>query len=146
MKECKDVKRMLSRYLDKETLDSDTAMIEAHLDNCLICKEELLALMNDRNLMAGIKRKPLPRDYLVLRLRERIADERRILERFSLAGMGEFARKLIPVPVVALIASIAFLVLTSMEPVNKYSLDDHIFNGSAATAETALELILGSQN
>ena len=146
MRECKKVKKMLSRYLDKETDNSDTSMIKAHLDICPVCMEDYSALLKGRDFVAGIDRKTLPQDYLISRLHEKIADERRARERPSLAGMGIFARRLIPIPVAAIIASLIFLILTYTQPAAEYTLDDHILSGSAVTTETALGLILGSQN
>lgn len=146
MKECAQVKRILSRYLDKETRDADTIMIEAHLDSCSLCRKELSELSRVKRLVSGRERKTLPQNYLVSRLRDAIARARYSEKRFSLTGMGNFARRLIPVPVAAIIISLVFLVLTSTQSVTRYSLEDYMFSGSATTSETALELILGSQN
>lgn len=146
MKECAKVRRILSRYLDKETGDADTIMIEAHLAGCSLCRKELSELSRAKRFVSKIERKILPEDYLVSRLRDAIARARYAEKRFSLAGMGNFARRLIPVPVAAIIISLVFLVLTSTQSVTKYSLEDYMFSGSATTTETALELILGSQN
>lgn len=146
MRECAKVKRILSRYIDNEATDADTALVRSHLERCLPCRQEFSALAGAKGLISGMERKVLPQDYLILRLREKIADERRLRERPSLAGMGILARKLIPVPVAAIIASLIFLFLTSAQPAAEYSLEEHIFSANPATTETALELILGSQN
>ncbi|MDD5173607.1 MAG: zf-HC2 domain-containing protein [Candidatus Omnitrophota bacterium] len=146
MRECADIERRLSRYLDKEMNDADRAMVEAHLAGCPLCKKEMSELARLKGLVMETERKTLPRDYLVCRIRESIADERRAIGRLSLAGMGIFARRLIPVPVAVIIVSVVFMIFTSMQPVTKSSLEDYIFSGRAATTETALELILGSQN
>ncbi|MFA5143439.1 MAG: anti-sigma factor [Candidatus Omnitrophota bacterium] len=146
MKECAKVKRILSRYLDKEANSADAAMIEVHINICPSCKKELSGLSQVKGLIVGMERKTVPQDYLVSRLREAIAYVRHAREKLSLAGMGSFARKLIPVPVAAIIVSIAFLMLTSTQAVTESSIEEHIFSGNAATAQTALGLILGSQN
>jgi predicted anti-sigma-YlaC factor YlaD len=146
MRECARIKRMLSRYLDEETNGADKAAIEKHLAGCLSCREELSGLVDIKGLVSGMERKILPQNYLVSRVYEKITDKRRLIERFSLAGMGIFARKLIPVPVAAIIISIMLLILTSAQPITKNSLEDYIFSGNAVTSEAALELILGTQN
>jgi len=146
MKKCAEVKRMLSRYLDKEVNNADKAMVEVHLAGCLPCREELSELIRIKGFVSKAKRRTLPQDYLISRLREAIACAQYAKKKLSLTGMGSFARKLIPVPVAAIIASMAFLMLTSTQAVTKTSIEDHIFSGSAATTETALELILGTQN
>lgn len=146
MRECAKVKRALSRYLDKEASDADIVMVERHIADCYLCRKELFGLNSARKLVLGVERKSLPQDYLVSRLRGDIA---RVLyedRKVSLAGMGSFARKLIPVPVAAIIVSAVFLIFTYTRPVIGYSLEDHIFSGASATSETALELILDSQN
>ena len=94
MKECRKVKRLLSRYLDKETSTAESAMVAAHLDSCLVCQKELLELTRVKELILGKERKSLPEDYLVYRLREKIASQERPARKFSwLAGMGDISRK-----------------------------------------------------
>jgi predicted anti-sigma-YlaC factor YlaD len=144
MGECAKIKRMLSRYLDKEVSDADSVAIEAHLVNCPLCKKEISELYQVKSFASKIERKTLSQDYMVSRLRDAIAYAQYAKKKLSLAGMGNFARKLIPVPVTAIVISILFLIFTSTQPVAQTSFEDHIFSGNAATMEIALELILGS--
>jgi len=146
MIECTKVKRMLSRYLDKEIGGEDSVMIEAHLANCTQCSKELSELTRLKGIVSGVTRITLPQDYLVSRIRDSIMRTRCEERVFSLSDIGNFARKLIPLPIGILVASIVFLVFISVQPASKNSLEDHIFSGSNATTEMALELILGSQN
>ncbi len=148
MKECAKVKRLLSRYLDKETSNTDTALVEAHLDICPFCKKEFSALARAKKFILEKERKTLPQDYLVYRLREKIASEQRVTKQGLswLADMGNFSRKLIPVPVTAIVLSLAFLILSSGQQTSKYSLEEHMLSGTQTTTATALELILGAQN
>lgn len=145
MKECRKIKRLLSCYLDKETGNADNNLIKAHLDSCLLCKKELLELARVKEFILGKKRKTLPQDYLVYRLREEIAGLQQVKERFSwITGVSNLSRRLIPVPLIVL--SIAFLILSYRQQVNKYPLEEHILSGTQTTTETALGLILGVQN
>ncbi|MDD5561713.1 MAG: zf-HC2 domain-containing protein [Candidatus Omnitrophica bacterium] len=147
MIKCAKVKRLLSRYLDKEADKADTELVESHLDNCLLCKQELSALSQVKGIIIRKQRKSLPQDYLVCRLREEIAGEKHTQGSFSwLTGMGNLAHRLIPVPVAAIALSIAFLLITSNQPVSKYSLEEHLLSGTQTTTETALALILGEQS
>ena len=148
MKECIKVKRLLSQYLDKETSSIDTTLIEAHLDNCSFCKKELLEISRLKELILGKERKTLPQDYLVYRLRGKIASEQCVARQgFSwLAGMGNLSRRFIPIPVTAIVLSLVFLIFSPREQTIKYSLEDHILNGGQTTTENALGLIMGVQD
>jgi len=147
MKECIKVKRLLSRYLDKETGDADSALVEAHIDICPLCKKELSELSRIKELILGKERRTLPEDYLVCRLREKIASEQYTEKRLSLVGIGSLSRRLIPVPVATIILLITFLFLISTgQQVSESSLEDNILSGAPVTTEAALGLILGVQD
>ena len=147
MKDCVRVRRLLSRYLDRETNDPDTVLVKGHLYNCPLCKAELSGLSAAKNLIRAKERKTLPQDYLVRRLREEISLERMGAERFSwLADMGNFSRRLIPVPVSMIVLSAAFLILSPGQKADKHSLEDTLLSRTAVTTDVALGLILGSQD
>lgn len=120
MKECARVRKLLSRYLDKETGDLDAAMVRTHSDNCAFCNAELSGLVRIKELIQGKERKTLPRDYLVSRLHEEIALEQRYEERLSwLADMGNFSRRLIPIPVSIIVLSMVLLIfIPGRKPAN----------------------------
>jgi len=147
MKECGRVKKLLSCYLDKEISDIDAVFVKKHLGICHICNEDYLELFKVKQLMLDKERKTLPEDYLVFRLKEKIVSQQHAEESLSwLAGLGNLSRRLIPVPVAAILLSIMFLVAASKQQMITYSLDEHILSGSQTTRETALGLILGAQN
>jgi predicted anti-sigma-YlaC factor YlaD len=148
MKECIKVSKLLSRYLDKEASCADNLLIEAHLDKCLSCKKELLELSRIKELVLGKERKTLPQDYLVCRLRQNIADERCIIKQGLswLSGIGDFSRKIIPVPVAVIVISLVFMILTSKQQLTEYSLEEHVLSGAQTTTETALGVMLGVLN
>jgi anti-sigma factor RsiW len=146
MKECARVKKILSRYADGETSDTDSSLVKAHLDICALCHKEFAGLSQIKKLLTGRERKSLPPDYLVSRLRDRIAGERVWAERSILAGMGSLSRRLIPVPVAVIALSALFLMSSLRSDSAAYSLEDHILSGKAATMDTALGLVLGEQN
>ncbi|MCK9595183.1 MAG: zf-HC2 domain-containing protein [Candidatus Omnitrophica bacterium] len=147
MKECARVRRLLSCYLDRETNDLDTVLIKAHLDNCSSCKGELSGLARSKEFIQAKEWKVLPQDYMVRRLREAIALERMAGVRFPwLADMAIFSRRLILVPVSLIVLSAAFFILSPGQKADKYSLEDMLLSKTTVTTETALGLILGSQD
>lgn len=147
MKECAKVKKILSRYLDQEAGPADAVLVRTHLEDCPLCEKEFLELSRAKELITGKKLKILPQDYLVCRLRERIASQQQdAQEWFSwLAGMGNLSRRLIPVPVTAVLLSLALLILTSQQPTISYSLEEDMLSGTQTTTATAAGLILGMQ-
>jgi len=147
MRECAKVGRLLSRYLDKELDNIRDFRVKRHLDSCPACRKELLELSRVKELVLKQERKALPQDYLISRLWKRIADEQHDRKRLSwLASVGGLSRRLIPVPVAAVVLSIAFLVICFRRPASEYSLEEYILSGTQATTTTALELILGAKN
>ena len=148
MEKCAKVKKILSRYLDQEASSADTVLIKTHLDNCPFCEKEFLELSRAKELITGKEIKALPPDYLVCRLREKIASQRQdSQEGFPwLAGMGNLSRRLIPVPVTAVLLSLALLILTSQQSTTSYSLEEDMLSGTQTTTATAAGLILGMQS
>jgi predicted anti-sigma-YlaC factor YlaD len=145
MKECVKIKRLLSRYLDKEAGAGDTALIKAHLEHCSICRQELNELSGIKEFISNKEPKTFPPDYLVCRLREDIAREQGAFDpRLSwLTVVGNLSRRLIPVPVSAVLISLLFLILVSSQPTSGYSIEEHMLSGAQTTTSTALGVILG---
>ncbi len=147
MKECIRVRKLLSRYIDKEAGRSDIALIEEHLDICSFCKKELRELSWVKELVLEKERKVLPQDYLVCRLRQEIAGERRMMKQGSwLTGLEYFSRKVIPIPVTLIVLSTVFLMLSSRRQLSESSLEEHLLSGAQTTTETALGLMLAARD
>ncbi|HNW39580.1 MAG TPA: zf-HC2 domain-containing protein [Candidatus Omnitrophota bacterium] len=147
MEKCAKIKRLLSRYLDKETAASDTSLVQEHLDSCIFCKKELAQLVRAKEFVSGKVRQILPPDYLVCRLREKIASQKQAEEKFSwVAGMGILSRRLIPVPVTAVLLSLVLMILSFQQSASSYSLEEHMLSGNQTTLITAAGLILGTQS
>jgi predicted anti-sigma-YlaC factor YlaD len=144
MNKCARIKKLLSRYLDKETSGIDNKFIETHLNDCFLCKNDFLELSKIKSTIGEKERKILPQDYLIFRLREKIEKERKEKERFLwLVDISNFSRKLMPVPVTVIVAMIVFLIFTPNYYIGKSSLEEHMLSGNNITTQTALELILG---
>lgn len=147
MRECRKAKKLLSRYIDKETNSMDAVFVKEHLETCQICNKEYAELCKVKQLMLDKVRKSLPADYLVCRLQEQIARQSCAEERFSwIAGMGDLSRRLIPIPTAIIVLSLLFLIFSSGQPENGDSLTEQLLTGEQATTETAVRLILGTQN
>ncbi len=144
MNDCQKIKRLLSRFLDKEASVFEAEQIQAHLSVCPACRQELLELSGAKQIVTGSLRKTLPQDYLVGRLRPQIAQKQRSETGFSFDLLGSLSRRLIPVPAFAVALSVLFLVLASGRSTAAYSLEDNILNGNAVTSEMALYLVVGA--
>lgn len=145
MSECKKIKRLLSRYLDKEISEEDSVFIKTHLERCSFCMNELLALNRVKDFVLKKERKSFPPDYLFDRLNEEISRKKDAEGSLPwIVAIGNLSRKLIPVPVTAIVLSMAFLLLISRQQADKYSLEEHLLDGSQTTTEIALGVILGA--
>ncbi|MBI5050212.1 MAG: zf-HC2 domain-containing protein [Nitrospirae bacterium] len=147
MKECERVKKLLSRYLDEEITGIDAAFVKQHLDICNICNKEYLEFLKVKQLMLKKERKSLPEDYLISLLKEKITSRQYAEENISwLTGLSNLSRRLIPIPIAAIVLSVVFLIVVSGQKITAYSLDEHILSGSQTTTGMALGVILGTQN
>ena len=147
MKICIKLKKLLSRYLYKETGETETTLVTTHLNTCPLCKKELLEFSRVKEIVSGKERMTLPENYLVGRLREEIVREQRAGKRLSLGNIGNLSRRLIPIPAATIVLSIVFLFLISTgQQANESSLEDNLLSGTPVTTETALEVILGVQD
>jgi len=147
MNQCKRVKRLLSRYLDQEADDKEVIFVKGHLAGCPFCSEEYSGLLRIKRLFAAKERKALPADYLVSRLRDRIAASRQEEERSALvSGMARLSLRLIPVPVTVIAISLLFMALTLQQRASEFSIEEHILSGDPTTIETAARVILQRTN
>ncbi|MDD5654748.1 MAG: anti-sigma factor [Candidatus Omnitrophica bacterium] len=145
MNECAKIKRLLSLYIDQEANNADTALVEAHLDKCPGCQKELSQLSRIKGCISEKERRVLPPDYLISRLRDEITSRQYARDRLSLVRMGNFARRLIPVPVAAIVLMTMLMFMSVKQTVDTDSLEDNILNGVSVTEETILGLVLGTQ-
>ena len=157
MKECARVRGSLSKFVDAELGDRDSAAVKAHLEACLGCKEEFAKLSALKNIITGKERKALPEDYLIHQLRQRIYAQNEPSPKLQwLVDMGNLSRKLIPVPVAVLILSAVFLTATLKEYEKINYIDCYLFqdsltneeanvlNQSQITLEGAAKVVLGT--
>jgi len=144
MNACARVRKLLSRYIDREAGDADTAFIEAHVAVCFSCKKELRELSCVRELLLRKERRTLPEGELARRLLREVLRQRSGQEGFSPGGMGYFARRLIFLPAIGIALSAAFLILVPRQT-NRYSWEEHILSGTPTTTAMTLGLLLGTR-
>lgn len=147
MRDCGRVMRLLSGYLDGESSASDRLRVEKHLQECPACRRELSFLSRAKESVSGGARKSLPPDYMVSRLKEEIRKRERAFGRELswLSGMGSLSRRLIPVPVTAVLLSLIFLFSVLPGQGEDNLLEDRLLKGGQVTVSTALGLVLGVQ-
>lgn len=144
MNACVRARKLLSRYIDKEARDMDTAFIEAHVAGCPSCKKELREFSCVRELLLRKERRALPEGELARRMLRQILYEKSGRQDFSMVGMGYLARRLIFLPAIAIALSAAFLILIPQQT-NRYSWEEHVLSGAPTTTAMALGLILGTR-
>jgi len=77
---CSDATRLMSSYLDAAVTRSEMTAIQKHIDSCIACSANYMALQRTQALVGALGRQPAPAD-LALRIRvavsQQIADGRR---------------------------------------------------------------------
>lgn len=147
MNDCRKTKKLLSRYLDLEINLKEVTFVKEHLKQCPLCNREYEELLQLKRLLLEKERKTFPLDYLVLRLREEIAGQESLKERISwIESLGNLSRRLIPVPVTAIVLTLVFMIFSLKQPISEYSIEEHILSGAQTTTEIAARLILGIEN
>jgi hypothetical protein len=63
---------------------------------------------------------------------------------FSWDILGQFSRRLIPIPIGVILLSVGLLYWSVSQPMIRISTEDDILAGNLATTETALAVILGA--
>jgi hypothetical protein len=144
MSNCIKIKRLLSRFLDKETSPAEAKQVEEHLAVCPACQQEFLELSGIKRLVGSRAIRVLPQDYLILRLRQELAQEQGAEAGFSFDLIGNLCRRFIPVPVCAVVLSILLLIVSAGRQ-STLSLGDQILNGNTVTTEMALNLMIGAK-
>ena len=123
---CSKVKRLLSRYIDKELLEQNViTQIEEHLKVCPDCKAELQSLVSTGALISQKERIAVGEDFLA-RLKDRLRPQPQVVRLRWLPEAGDLARRLIPVPIVAtmLMFALVFSRLNGLNPVDQYIVAD----------------------
>ncbi|MDD5746376.1 MAG: zf-HC2 domain-containing protein [Candidatus Omnitrophica bacterium] len=143
MNDCAKVKRLLSRYVDKEISPADSGRVKEHLVRCAGCRRELSEYSRIKQLVSAQERKELPPDYLVSRLREKIAGQPDSPSDVFWSGLGNLARRFIPVPAAVAVVSIVLMIAGPWPQTGNVSFSDNLLNDVPVTTETALGVILG---
>jgi len=125
---CKYLK-LLNRYADNELALDDKALIEGHLKSCPVCAGELKVILTLKEKIPQNKIATNP-EFFWQQLKARIAQEEREVVSEPLFDFGNWAKRLIPVPVA--IGIIAVILLNAI-PENRNPVDEYIFgNGNGS--------------
>ena len=71
---CSDTKRLMSAYLDAVVTRSEMSGVQQHIDACVACSADYVALQRTQRLVGDLGRKPAPPD-LALRIRVSVSQE-----------------------------------------------------------------------
>jgi len=144
MNACARVRKLLSRYIDKEAREREVAFIEMHVAGCFSCQKELREISCVKEVLLKKERRALSEGELARRLLRQILYQKSGREDFSMVGMGYLARRLIFLPAIAIALSAAFLILIPQQT-SRYSWEEHVLSGAPTTTAMALGLILGTR-
>ncbi|HHY06666.1 MAG TPA: DUF4349 domain-containing protein, partial [Clostridia bacterium] len=79
--ECKEVQESLSLYLDRELSAEESSLVQRHLDDCSVCREELAALQEIISQLSSLEEVNPPASFrreLYVKLKENIAQEAKV--------------------------------------------------------------------
>ena len=79
--ECKEVQESLSLYLDRELSAEESSLVQSHLDDCSVCREELAALQEIISQLSSLEEVNPPASFrreLYVKLKENIAQEAKV--------------------------------------------------------------------
>ncbi|MFA5069196.1 MAG: zf-HC2 domain-containing protein [Candidatus Omnitrophota bacterium] len=143
MKGCARVKRLLSRYIDKEANPAEIVFVDKHIGVCPYCRQELERLLSVKGLVFNTRKEALPSGYMFNLLREELQDAQTCRQGFLISGIACLSRRLIPVPAAAILFSAVLLLLSLFRPqAENYLLYENILKGVPVTTEAVLGLLL----
>lgn len=123
---CTKIKRLISRYIDKELIDGKTmGLIEGHLKECTLCKAEQDFLIKIKGLISEKEKLSAGEDFLA-RLKESLNPPAQAVELKWVVETGNLARRLIPVPVTItlLVMYLLFARYNGLNPIEDYIFAD----------------------
>ncbi|NQT00297.1 MAG: zf-HC2 domain-containing protein [Candidatus Omnitrophica bacterium] len=140
--QCPKVSRLLNRYIDSELDQQLKDSLERHLQTCLNCKAEFNSLVSVQTVIRQQER-ITAQPGLMERLKAKLSPQAPVIKLRWLPEAGNLARRLIPVPAVAMIVLllVMFANLNGVNPVDAYIFSDlsneeiAILNGSVEVSD-----------
>lgn len=114
--------KLLNRFADNELSFEDKALMERHLLTCSFCAKDLKVINTLRKNIAGNTIESNPDIFwqaLNKRMQKDISEEKDFV-----IGLGVWARRLVPVPVIVAIVAV---ILFSSIPSKSNVIDDYVF-------------------
>jgi hypothetical protein len=134
--------KSLNKYLDNELDSKESAFFLEHLKVCPECGKELKIMSLLRN---GLNNKKIDsnQEFFWQTLKSRISQEESFLQRGTFVfDLGNWAKKLVPVPVVIGIVAAVFLILASSA--NENLIDSYLFSSAGDNISSLSNVAVGN--
>ncbi len=127
---------LVSRYADSELSGKDRDFMEEHLKTCPVCGQDLKYIQLTKQRLGQNKIESNP-DSFWQAVQSRLQEENSVNEEQNLVTvLGNWAHRLIPVPVA--VAIIAVIFIYSM-PVKENVIDGYVFGTSFSNVNNQIE-------
>ncbi|MFH1245022.1 MAG: zf-HC2 domain-containing protein [Candidatus Omnitrophota bacterium] len=124
--DCRKIRRLLNRYIDKEIAGREVTLVEAHLKECVDCRRELAAIEAVQALMTQKGKIAVQGDFLS-GLRDKLQAQPQKIRVRWLPEAGDWSRRLIPLPL-AVLSLLFVLLLAGLNGRNSASsVDEYIY-------------------
>ena len=133
-------RKLLNRYADGEISEKKLSCLKLHLEECAYCKAQLDDLLQAKKIILEKEKVQASSDFLT-RLKERLRPEPQIVRLRWVQDMGNWSRRLIPVPI-ALGLIVFGLLFSEIENTKADSGDllEGLTNGSEASLDSSLSV------
>lgn len=132
---CDQVKELLWAYLEKETTAEETAEIEAHLENCAACREELAQQKEIKNALASLPDEELPEGYHT-ELMQKLQAERKVVPFPAKKKHGWKQLSMIAAAVLVVVAAGGMKGMLEMRQNQNETVERILFEDTELTADT----------
>lgn len=127
---------LLNRYADNELSRDERSLIEAHIQTCPVCAQEIKYIQLMKQCLGQNKIESNP-DVFWQTLKDRLQDEvaRDEQERLVI-DLETWVRKLMPVPVVIAVVAVIFFYLM---PAKQNVIDEYVFGTNFSNVSSLIE-------
>lgn len=108
---CNKVIRLLNQYVDQELIGGKTiALMEKHLSQCVGCKQQYNNIIALKTALSQ-KEKITASDKFLVNIQDKLKPAPEIIKLNWQIDTGNFARRLLPVPIIATVLVSIFLFI-----------------------------------
>jgi anti-sigma factor RsiW len=105
---CKKISNLFNKYIDQELDEKNAQVVKKHISDCSSCRNELALLVSLKKIVSSKEQISVSSDFL-LNLREKLKPEPEIIKIRWVLSMGDLAKRLIPIPVAAMLLLVVFI-------------------------------------